>query len=97
MALVMRYWVPNTNVVRHHAGRSYTPNASGILDIPAADADSVHPDGAIRLGYVGATADRPVADGRMMNWPPKEMFDSSLNKPIFWVGSRWVDIAGSTS
>jgi hypothetical protein len=101
MALVMRYWVPNAGRSgTHTSGRTYPTNANQIIDVPASDADGVHPDGAVRLGFVGTTADRPVADGRM-NWPPKQMYDTTLGKPIFLVpGSvpaRWIDINGSPS
>jgi hypothetical protein len=48
---------------------------------------------------VGTTADRPVNVPGVINWPPCEMYDTTLGAPIFLVfGSnppRWVNIAGS--
>jgi hypothetical protein len=102
MALIVRYWTPNAGqTVAHHSGRTYAANASGILDVPASDAEAVHPAGAIRLGYVGTTADRPVNDGTRLNWPPREVYDSTLAKTVYLIpGSspaKWVDISGTSS
>jgi hypothetical protein len=48
---------------------------------------------------VGTTADRPANVPGRINWPPREMYDTTLGAPIFLVtGSypaRWVNIMGS--
>lgn len=50
--------------------------------------------GTARLGY-GATTARPaglgVADAGFL------YFDTTLNKPVFWKGSGWVDATGTAA
>jgi hypothetical protein len=93
MALAVRFQAAANATIRHHSGKVYSANSSGIADIPVEHADGIHGQGQ-RLGYVGATADRPKADGRA-NWPPSQMVDLTLNKQIFWTGSGWIDASGA--
>ena len=74
---------------------------AATLDIPFPDAETIHSDQATKLMVVGTTADRPVNITGRINWPPREMYDTTLGAPIFLVpGSnppRWVNIAGSAA
>ena len=40
----------------------------------------------------GATSSRPTPDAIFKNF---EYFDTTLNKPIWWTGSTWVDATGT--
>ena len=48
---------------------------------------------------IGTTAERPVNDPGLINWPPSVMYDSTLSSDIFLVqGSkpaRWVNLLGA--
>jgi hypothetical protein len=99
MTLAIRF-IPNP-------GRSVIYGASGVayrvtgttVDVPFVDADTIHSDQATKLLVVGTTADRPVSVPGWINWPPREMYDTTLGAPIFLVAgsspARWVNITGS--
>jgi hypothetical protein len=94
MALAVRFQTTAFAVIRHPSGRTYTANASGICDVPYAEAEQVHGQGA-RVTIVGATADRPKPDPNRLNWP-QPMLDSTLNKMIYpSSGGGWVDATGT--
>jgi hypothetical protein len=96
MSLSIRFVALRSNITAN--GRSYPATVGNTVDIPFPDADAVQSDQATRLMIVGATADRPVNAGRI-GWPPAEMYDTSLGKPIFLVPrsnpASWIDITGS--
>jgi hypothetical protein len=100
MTLVVRF-IPNPGrtVLRTASGRIYPVASSTTVDVPFADADTIHSDQATKLVVVGTTADRPVSVPGRLNWPPPQMYDTTLGAPIFLVpGStpaRWVNIVGS--
>jgi len=100
MTLAIRF-IPNVgrSVIRGASGSTYRVTGPTI-DIPFLDADTIHSDQATKLMIVGTTADRPVNDPGRINWPPREMYDTTLGVPIFLVpGSspaRWVNISGGT-
>jgi hypothetical protein len=95
-ALAVRFVALRSNITAN--GRAYPATVGAMVEIPFPDAEAVQSDQATRLMIVGATADRPVNAGRV-GWPPAEMYDTTLGKPIFLVpGSNpasWVDITGS--
>ena len=99
MTLAIRF-IPNAGrkVIYAGSGRAY-PITGATVDIPFPDADTIQSDQATRLMVLGTTADRPVNISGRINWPPREMFDTTLGGPIFLVtGSnpaRWVNISGS--
>jgi hypothetical protein len=99
MALGIRF-VPNAGrrVIYTPSGRTY-PVTGTTVDIPFPDADAIQSDQATKLMVVGATTDRPVNNASRINWPPREMYDTTLGGPIYLVpGSnpaRWVNILGS--
>ena len=98
MTLAIRF-IPNAGrtVINAASGRTYQVTGATI-DIPFPDADTIHSDQATKLMIVGTTADRPANDPGRINWPPREMYDTTLGGPIFMVpGSnptRWVNITG---
>ena len=100
MTLAIRF-IPNAGrtVINAASGRTYQVTGTTI-DIPFPDADTIHSDQATKLMIVGTTADRPANDPGRINWPPREMYDTTLGAPIFLVlGSnpaRWVNISGGT-
>jgi hypothetical protein len=99
MTLAMRF-LPNAGRTVIYAASGWTYRVTGTtVDIPFPDADTIHPDQATRLMVVGATADRPTNVPSRINWPLREMYDTTLGGPIFLVpGSspaRWVSITGS--
>lgn len=99
MTLAIRF-IPNSGrkVIYGASGRAY-PSTSTTVDIPFPDADTIASDQATRLMIVGTTADRPKNIPGRIDWPPRQMYDTTLGAPIFLVpGSnpqRWVNIAGS--
>jgi hypothetical protein len=42
------------------------------------------------IGQAGATSTRPT-----LHQPGESFFDTTLNKPIWWNGSHWVDATGT--
>jgi hypothetical protein len=99
MTLAIRF-IPNAGRTVIYAASGSTYRVTGTtVDIPFPDADTIHPDQATRLMVVGATADRPTNVPSRINWPLREMYDTTLGGPIFLVpGSnpaRWVSITGS--
>jgi len=96
MALSIRFQTKANATVRHQSGKIYTADANGIVDVPAEHGDGIHGQGQ-RLGYVGATADRPKPVVGRLNWPPAEMLDTTLNKTIYWTGLGWVDASGAAA
>ena len=98
MTLAIRF-IPNAGrgVIYGASGSTYRVTGT-TLDIPFPDAETIHSDQATKLMVVGTTADRPVNISGRINWPPREMYDTTLGAPIFLVpGSnppRWVNIAG---
>jgi hypothetical protein len=99
MALSMRFGQIAASVKALLAnGRSYVISGNTV-DVPYADGAAIGPDQATFLMFVGATADRPVNIPGTANWPPVQMYDTTLAKPIFLVrGSNpasWVDITGA--
>jgi len=99
MTLAIRF-IPNAGRAFLRAARGSIYRVTGTtVDIPFTDADTIHSDQATRLMVVGTTADRPVNVPGVINWPPREMYDTTLGAPIFLVfGSnppRWVNITGS--
>jgi hypothetical protein len=99
MTLAIRF-IPNAGRTVIYAASGSTYRVTGTtVDIPFPDADTIHPDQASKLMVVGTTADRPANVPGRINWPPREMFDTTLGGPIFLVlGSypaRWVNITGS--
>jgi hypothetical protein len=98
MTLAIRF-IPNAGRSIIYANGRACQSTGATVDIPFPDADAIHPDQATRLMIVGATADRPVNILGRINWPPREMYDITLGRPIFLVpGSnpaRWVDITGT--
>jgi hypothetical protein len=99
MTLAIRF-IPNggRSIIYAASGRA-DQSTGATVDSPVPDADAIHPDQATRLMIVGTTADRPVNIPGRINWPPREMYDTTLGRPIFLVhGSnpaRWVDITGT--
>ena len=99
MTLAIRF-VPNPGrkVIYSASGRAY-PSSGATVDIPFPDADTVAADQATRLMIVGTTADRPKNVPDRTDWPPRQMYDTTLAALIFLVpGSnpaRWVNIAGA--
>jgi hypothetical protein len=99
MTLAIRF-IPNAGrtVIYGASGRTYRVTGTTV-DIPFPDADTIHADQATKLMVIGTTADRPANVRGRINWPPREMYDTTLGGPIFLVSgsnpSRWVDITGS--
>jgi hypothetical protein len=97
MALSIRFIALRSVLVAN--GRSYAATVGSTVDIPFPDADAIGPDQAAKLMITGATADRPVNVPGRLNWPPREMYDTTLAAVIFLVpGSNpasWVNISGS--
>ena len=85
MTLAIRF-IPNSGrgVIYGASGSTYRVTGT-TLDIPFPDADTIHSDQATRLMVVGATADRPGNVLGRLNWPPREMYDTTLGAPIFLV------------
>jgi hypothetical protein len=98
MALSIRFYTPAATGTLRANGRSYAIS-SATTDVAYNDGIAIQNDQAARLMVVGATSDRPVNVPGQINWPPREMYDTSLGKPIFLVpGSSpasWVDITGA--
>jgi|SRR5215469_18602798 len=100
MTLSIRF-IPNSGqkVIYAGSGRVYLITGATI-DIPFPDADTIQPDQATRLMIIGTTADRPINVPGRINWPPRQMYDTTISRQILLVpGSnpaRWVDITGST-
>ena len=94
-------FIPNAgrSVIKAASGRTYRVTGATV-DIPVPDADTIHSDQAARLMIIGATADRPAIVAGRANWPPREMYDTTLGAPIFLVPganpAKWVNITGST-
>jgi hypothetical protein len=99
MTLAIRF-IPNPGrtVIKSASGRTYQVTGATV-DIPVADADAVHSDQAMRLMVIGVTADRPTNIPGRVNWPPSQMYDTTLAAPIFLVAgsspAKWVNINGS--
>jgi hypothetical protein len=99
MTLAIRF-IPSAGrtVINASSGRTYRVTGTTV-DIPFPDADTIQPDLATKLVVVGTTADRPANVPGRLNWPPREMYDTTLGAPIFLVpGSnpaRWVNVTGS--
>ena len=99
MTLAIRF-IPTAGrtVINAPSGRTYGVTGATV-DIPFPDADTIQPELATRLMVVGATTDRPTNVPGRLNWPPREMYDTTLGAPIFLVpGSnpaRWVNVTGS--
>jgi hypothetical protein len=99
MTLAIRF-IPNAGRTVIYAASGSTYRVTGTtVDIPFPDADTIHSDQGTKLMVVGTTADRPANVPGRINWPPREMYDTTLGAPIFLVtGSypaRWVNIMGS--
>jgi hypothetical protein len=99
MTLAIRFLPnPGRKVIYGAGGRAY-PSTGATVDIPFPDAEAIQSDQATRLMIIGTTADRPGNVPGRINWPPRQMFDTTLGAPIFLVpGSnpvRWVNIAGT--
>jgi hypothetical protein len=96
MALAMRFWTTRPSLSAN--GRVYSTSAN-IVDVPVNDAAAIHDQAAVKLTLIGATADRPVYIPAVMNGGlPREMYDTTLGKPIFLAASNpvaWVDITGA--
>ena len=88
---------PGRAVIYGASGSAYRATGT-TLDIPFPDAETIHPDQATKLMVAATTADRPANFPGRINWPPREMYDTTLGGPIFMVpGSnptRWVNITG---
>ena len=99
MTLAIRF-IPTAGrtVIIAPSGRTYGVTGATV-DIPFPDADTIQQDQATRLMIVGTTADRPANVPGRLNWPPREMYDTTLGAPIFLVpGSnpaKWVNITGA--
>jgi len=99
MTLAIRF-IPTAGrkVINASSGRTYVVTGATV-DIPFPDADTIQPELATKVMVVGATADRPANVPGRLNWPPREMYDTTLGAPIFLVpGSnpaKWVNISGS--
>jgi hypothetical protein len=99
MTLAIRF-IPTAgrNVINASSGRTYGVTGATV-DIPFPDADTIQPDQATKLMIVGTTADRPANVPGRINWPSREIYDTTLGGPIFLVpGSnpaRWVNITGA--
>jgi hypothetical protein len=85
MTLAIRFVPGSGRSVLTANGRSYPVGGAATVDIPFPDADAVGPDQATRLMIVGATADRPTNTPGRLDWPPREIYDTTLGKPIFLV------------
>src|ERR1700739_3631081 len=100
MTLAIRF-IPNPGrkVIYGASGRAY-PGSGATVDIPFPDAGTIASDQATRLMIVGTTADRPTNVPGRIDWPPHQVYDTTLSAPIFLVPNsnpaRWVNIAGST-
>ena len=87
MTLAIRFLPnPGRKVIYGAGGRAY-PSTGATVDIPFPDAETIQSDQATRLMIIGATADRPVDVPRRINWPPREMYDTTLGAPHL-LGSR---------
>jgi hypothetical protein len=99
MTLAIRF-IPNAGrkFIYASSGRAY-PITGATVDIPFPDAETIQPDQAMKVMVIGATAERPVNDSRRINWPPREMYDTTRGGPIFLVPdsnpATWVNILGS--
>jgi hypothetical protein len=98
MTLAIRFLPnPGRKVIYGASGRAY-PSTGATVDIPFPDAETIQSDQATRLMIIGTTADRPVNVPGRLNWPPQEMYDTTLGAPIFLVPSstpvRWINITG---
>jgi hypothetical protein len=99
MTLAIRFLPnPGRKVIYGASGRAY-PSIVATVDIPFPDAETIQSDQATRLMIIGTTADRPVNVPGRINWPPREMYDTTLGAPIFLVPSsnpvRWINITGT--
>jgi hypothetical protein len=46
-----------------------------------------------RVGKAGPTAQRPTGPDRLVG---HQYFDTTINRPIWWTGSVWINAAGAT-
>jgi hypothetical protein len=60
---------------------------SAYIDIPLPDGEAIGLDRGYRLADVRATADRPVNTVERANWPPSQMYDTTVSGMIFLVPS----------
>ena len=101
MSLAIRFYSPTSKTL-YANGRSYSVSAGATIDVPFPDALAIQSDQATYLMTTGATADRPsnAAPGLAGLPLPREMYDTTLGKPIFRVPNSnptsWVDISGSS-
>ena len=100
MALSIRFVALHSMIYAN--GRSYAATVGSTIDIAFPDAAAVQSDQETKLMIVGATTDRPTnAAPGLAGYPlPREMYDTTLNAPIFLVPwsnpASWVDISGSS-
>lgn len=99
MALSIRL-VPLPGIATLRAnGRSYGVGGAAFVDVPYTDGLVIGPDQAHQLMIIGATTDRPTNNPGQVNWPPAQMYDTTLAKVVFLVpGSfpaTWIDITGA--
>ncbi len=77
-------------------GRSYTAAQGSTLDVPDFDAETLEANGWLRLGPVGPTSARPVADplttgAGMPLGTGYRFIDVTLGAAITFTGQGWVN------
>jgi hypothetical protein len=105
MTLSSVFLVAPGTTLRHHTGRTHSPNASSLATVPYPDSEPVGGVGAQGkyLFHTGFTTDRPVAAAGRLE-PPFGMvfYDTTLAKFVFFVGRAWsstqyIDQTGAVS
>lgn len=79
-------------------GRAYRGQPGQTLDVPDFDAAVLAGNGWARVGPVGTTAQRPVANGQSPRLtdpynitPGFQFMDTTLGKIVVWDGQNWRD------
>jgi hypothetical protein len=85
-------------------GRTYSCAAGSTIDVIESDAITLESRGFLRLGVVGATANRPTyppnanSDSRIVANPlGYEFIDSTIGKVVRYNGATWVDVVTGAS
>jgi len=99
MALAIRFIIKPGLAQISVNGRAYVPEGNGVVDVALPDALAVHDGIQQRLGFIGASTDRPTYDRNRVSWPPASMYDTTLSATIFSVPNtdpvQWVRVDGS--
>ena len=95
-AAIASSWVPELPINSLEGNILYIDNnlsnSSGVIKIWNGNT-LVAADGYVAKKRKGATTDRPSLSASDAGF---QFFDKTINKPIYWNGSAWVDATGAT-